>query len=137
MGLRIAKINQHAVAEILRDKTIVAAHDLGDALMIGCNDLAQVFRVHKRRKCRRTNQVREHHRDLPPLGSIRGLTGGRDVRCGTERLCGRCKRTNSFKKLETSTKWKTHLAEMILREIRQDASIDRVLAEYCLVLCET
>jgi hypothetical protein len=26
---------------------------------------------------------------------------------------------------------------MILREIMQDASIDRVLAEYCLVLCET
>jgi len=40
MGLRIAKIDQHTVAEILRDKAIVAAYDPGDALMISGNDLA-------------------------------------------------------------------------------------------------
>jgi len=59
------------------------------------------------------------------------------VRCGTDWFCTRSKRTNSFQELETSTKWKTHLAEMILREIVQDASFDRVFAEYYLVLCET
>jgi hypothetical protein len=36
---------------------------LGDALLIGQNDLAQVLRVHTRRKCRRTDEVREHHRE--------------------------------------------------------------------------
>src|SRR5262249_53690091 len=60
----------------------------------------------------------------------------RDDRCETDRLCIRSERTNGFQELETSTKRKTHLAEMILREIMQDVGVDRVLAEYRLILFE-
>src|SRR5262249_36908496 len=60
----------------------------------------------------------------------------RDDWCETDRLCTWSKRTNGFQELETSTKRKTHLAEMILREIVQDVGVDRVLAEYRLILFE-
>ena len=65
---RKAEINQHAVAMVLRNKPIEATHRFGDNVLIGQNDLTQIFRVHAGGKCRRTNKVREHHRDLPPLG---------------------------------------------------------------------
>ena len=49
MGLRIPEIHEHAVAHVLRDEPAEALHGLGDALLIGGNDLAQVLRVHTRR----------------------------------------------------------------------------------------
>ena len=70
MGLRIAEVHEHAVAHVLRHEPAEALHSLGDALLIGGNDLAQVLRVHARRECRRADEVREHHRDLAALGSV-------------------------------------------------------------------
>ena len=40
MRLRIAEIDQHAVAHVLRYEPAEALHSLGDALLIGGNDLA-------------------------------------------------------------------------------------------------
>ena len=57
MGLRIAEVHQHAVAHVLRYEPAEALHSLGDALLIGRNDLAQVLRVHARRECCRTDEV--------------------------------------------------------------------------------
>ena len=48
MRLRIPKIHQHAVAHVLRDEAAEALHSIGDAFLIGGNDLAQVLRVHAR-----------------------------------------------------------------------------------------
>ena len=45
-------------------------------------------------------------------------------------------RSNGFQELEPSTKRKTNLTEMILRQIGQDGVVDRVLAEYRLILFE-
>ena len=70
VGLRVAEVDQHAVAHVLRYEPAEALHSLGDALLIGGNDLAQVLRVHARRECRRTDEVREHHRDLAALGGV-------------------------------------------------------------------
>ncbi len=72
MRLRIAEINQHAVAHIFRDEAPEAAHSIGDARLIGRNDLAQVLRVHACGERRRTNKVHEHHGDLPALGAVLG-----------------------------------------------------------------
>src|SRR5271167_1849362 len=70
MRLRITEINEDAVAHILRHKPAEATHGLGDALLIGRNDLAQVLRVHAGRECRRADEVREHHRDLTAFSSV-------------------------------------------------------------------
>ena len=40
------------------------------ALLISRNDLAQVLRIHARRKCCRTDEVGEHHGDLAALGGV-------------------------------------------------------------------
>ena len=47
-------------------------HGLGDAFLIGRNDLAQVLRVHAGRERRRADQVGEHHSDLAALGGVFG-----------------------------------------------------------------
>ena len=75
MGLRIAEVHEHAVAHVLRYEAAEALHSLGDAFLIGGNDLAQVLGVHARGECRRTDEVREHHRDLAALGSVARLRG--------------------------------------------------------------
>ena len=46
MGLRIAEIDEHAVAHIFGHEPAEATHGLGDAFLVGRNDFAQVFRVH-------------------------------------------------------------------------------------------
>ena len=77
VGLRIAEVDQHAIAHVLRYEPAEALHGLGDALLIGGNDLAQVLRVHARRERRRTDEVREHHRDLAALGGVLRRVGRR------------------------------------------------------------
>ena len=90
VGLRIAEVDQHAVAHVLRDEPAEALHGLGDALLIGRNDLAEVFRVHAGREGRRADKVREHHRDLAALGGVlwRLRTGAVRRRQPSERARG-------------------------------------------------
>ena len=66
--LGIAEINEHAVAHVFGDKTAKAADGVGDAAVVGADDLAQILGIEARRQRRRTDQIAEHHRQLPPLG---------------------------------------------------------------------
>src|SRR5450755_1403770 len=75
MRLRIAEIHKDAVSHVFRDEPAEATHGLRDAVLIGRNDFAEVFRVHTSRERRRTNKVREHHGDLAALGAIIRLRG--------------------------------------------------------------
>src|SRR5271169_2961611 len=68
MRLGIAEINQDAVAHTLGDKTAKAADGVGDAAMVGADDLAQILGIEAGRQRRRADQIAEHHRKLPPLG---------------------------------------------------------------------
>ena len=77
-------------------------HGLGDAFLIGRNDLAQVLRVHARGECRRTDQVREHHRDLAALG-VGAWSGRRDLR-RSGRLFTGTERSNRPQQLEPRPK---------------------------------
>ena len=52
VGLRVAEVDQHPVAHVLRYEAAEALHGLGNALLIGRNDLAEVFRVHAGRERR-------------------------------------------------------------------------------------
>jgi len=68
MRLGIAEINQHAVAHILGDKTAKAADGVGDAAVVGADDLTQILGIEARGQRRRADQIAEQHRQLPPLG---------------------------------------------------------------------
>src|SRR4029453_8236532 len=70
MGLGVAKIYEHAIAQMLRNETAETANGFSDALLIDRHDLSQVFRIHLSGECCRTNKVREQHRDLPTLGGV-------------------------------------------------------------------
>src|SRR6516164_5779852 len=70
MGFGVAKGDKHAVAHIPRHETPEAAHGFSGAFLIGRDELSQVFRIHPSGECGRTNEVREHHRDLAALGRI-------------------------------------------------------------------
>ena len=50
--LGITEVDENAVTHVLGDKAAEATHGLGDALLIGRNDLAEVFRVHAGREGR-------------------------------------------------------------------------------------
>jgi len=67
MGFRVAEINEHPVAHILGDKTAKAGDGVGDTAMIGADDLAQILGIEAGGQRRRTDQIAEHHRQLPPF----------------------------------------------------------------------
>jgi hypothetical protein len=47
--VRVAEIDQHPITHVFRYEPTEALHSVGDALLVGRNDLAKVFRVHARR----------------------------------------------------------------------------------------
>ena len=49
VGLRIAEINQHAVAHIFGDETVETSNRLRRAAVIGADYLAQLFGIESRR----------------------------------------------------------------------------------------
>ena len=57
MRCGIAEVNQYAIAQISGNEASEAAYGLGDAPLIGRNDLAQVFWVETSRQRRRADKV--------------------------------------------------------------------------------
>jgi hypothetical protein len=88
--LRITEVHQHAIAHVLGDKAIETGDRIGDAAMIGTNDLAQVLGIPVRCKRRRADQIAEQHGKLPAFGNAFGLRVGQSrLRCcwnGTGKL---------------------------------------------------
>ena len=62
MSVGKAEIGQHAVAQIFREEAIEPSDHVGDASVIGCDDLAELFRVEARCQHRRVDEVAEHNR---------------------------------------------------------------------------
>ena len=52
VGLGVDEIDQDPIAHVLRYEAPKTLHGLSDALLVGRNDLAKVFRVHACRQCR-------------------------------------------------------------------------------------
>ena len=77
MRLGIAKIDQHPIAHVFGDKPGEAGDRVGNAAVIGADDLTQILGIEARRQRRRANQIAEHHRQLPPLGLGCGVRRGR------------------------------------------------------------
>src|SRR5262245_1228642 len=64
---RIAEVRQHAVAQILRNMSVVAGDDLPTGGLIGHHPTVIVLGVELLGKGDRPDQVNEHHRQLPTL----------------------------------------------------------------------
>jgi hypothetical protein len=52
VGLGIPEIDQNAIAHVLRHEAAEALHGVGDALLVGRNDLAEILGVHASRQGR-------------------------------------------------------------------------------------
>src|SRR5262249_36384435 len=135
VGMRVTKVNEDTIAHISGDETAEVAHGFRDAFLIRRNDLSQVLRVHAGGERGRTDQVREHHRDLATLGFVpRAWFGPR-------RKLGRCGR--SFGKLgnrpeQSPAISKTYnaklLLEILIREILKDRKIDSMFGKAVRIL---
>ena len=68
MRLRIAEIDQHAVAHVPGNEAVEPRDHLGDRTMICRDHLTQILGVQPRREWGRADQVAEHHGQLPALG---------------------------------------------------------------------
>src|SRR5262249_55083291 len=67
MGRGVAKIDQQAITEILRDMAFILLDDLRRGFLVGTHHGAVVFRIELARELRGTHQVTEQHRELPPF----------------------------------------------------------------------
>ena len=136
MGLRVAEIHEDAVAHVFRHEAAEAAHGLGDAFLIGRNDLAQVLGVHARGERRRTDQVREHHRDLAALGSIVRLRfNQRRLR---QNRSGAGKLSNRFQQLlAMAERHDADVLEIVVGQPAQQLDVDVVGTEHLGILGET
>jgi hypothetical protein len=64
----IAKIHQHAVAQVLRDIAVEPLHHLGTGLMVGMQHLTVLFRVWTFCRGYYTRQVAAEHGEVATFG---------------------------------------------------------------------
>src|ERR1700731_3568037 len=72
MRSRVAKVREHPIAHILRDKSTGLGDLLCAAAVIRADDLAHVLRIEARRQRGRADQVAKHDGKLAPLGGSVG-----------------------------------------------------------------
>jgi hypothetical protein len=130
LSLWIAKIQKDAVPHISGDETAEIVHGLGDAFLKGRNNLSQVLRVHAGGECRRTDQVREHHRDLTALRFVPRpqLRRSRELGCGGDssgQLGNRPEQSPAISKKHDAKL----LLEILVREVLKHRKIDPVLGK--------
>ena len=63
MSQRCAEECEHAVAQELSDRALVAIHRLADALMCACYDLPPIFRIHRLGEFGRTDDIGKKRSD--------------------------------------------------------------------------
>jgi hypothetical protein len=125
MRLRPAEIGKNAVADELGGLPLEPGHLATDDVLVVPDHLADLFGVEAFRERGGAHEVHEHHGQLAPFGLD---PRSRPLRCGAPQLCER------FQDPLTVSEKHAQLLEIGLAELRQDLSIDRVLAEGPLVL---
>jgi len=135
MSLRISEIDEHAVAHIFGHKPAVAAHGLGDAFLIRRNNLTQVFWVHASGERRRTDQVREHHRNLAALGGVLGLRLRRGHGCPGGSFGRRSEGRDRLQQLlAMAQRHDADVLEVVAGQPAQQLDVDVVGAEHLRIL---
>jgi len=136
VGLRIAEIGEHPVADVFGDEATVALDRRRAAAMVGADDLAHVLGIEPRGECGRADEIAEHHREMAALGGVLRRRWGR----GARRLGWAVRRAESGDRLEqafTVTQGDAKLSEIAFVQVDQNVRADRILAERVLVLTET
>jgi hypothetical protein len=131
--LEVEKINASGG---LAGRPIEAVHGFSDTILVGRNDLSQIFRVHASGECRRTNKVGKQHCDLAALGGV--LRGPDDRRSGggRRRFIG-AQGGDGVEQLATMPNdADTQILQVLRRQVRQDGVVDLVLPECRLVAFE-
>jgi hypothetical protein len=67
----VSEVDQHAVAEVLRDVAVEPSHNRGTARVVLTQDLAELLRIQSPRQRGRLHEVTEHHGQLAPLACRR------------------------------------------------------------------
>ena len=80
LRVRVAEINQDAVAHELGDVAVEAPDSFAHRLVIGADHIAHVLGIEPRREVCRIRQVAEHHGQVPSLGAWQVAIGGRGRR---------------------------------------------------------
>ena len=94
MRLRIAKVHQEAIAQILRDIAAEALDHRRTGFLVGPHYLPQVLRVELDSESRRVHEIAEHHCKLAPFGfrhashDVGGLSLWGLLFLGVRLLCG-------------------------------------------------
>jgi len=132
MRLRVAEINQHAVAHVFGDKAVKPCDGPRDGAVISGNDLAVILGIEPRRQLSRPHEIAEHHRQLPTFSrwcsrSLRRRNIDIAVQCGD--------RIEQFSTV--ASEHYAQILEILLRELGQRLPIDLVVAEGGLVALET
>ena len=132
MRLRVAEIDQHAVAEIFGDVAAVLRDHLGAGALIGADDLAQVFRIETRGERGRADQIAEHDGQLTALG----LGAGGGLR---RRGCSSAVRALAiaFMSFLRGPSGSLEILEILLGQIGQDVKIDFVLGKHRCIFRKT
>ena len=135
VGPRIAEIGEHAVADVLGDKPAAAADHLGNAAVIGADDLTQILRVEPRRQRRGADEIAEHHRQLPPLGLVTARRRCFDY--GRLGRAGRCAIAQGSDRIDQSApvphRRDPDFLQVVRGQTRQHLPIDLIVAERRLV----
>ena len=67
-GFRPAEIDQHPVTDVTRNEAVELADRVGDARLVGADDLPQILGVEPRRECGGTDEIAEHHAEGAAFG---------------------------------------------------------------------
>ena len=86
MSGRVAEIDEHAIAQVLGDKSVKSRHHIGDHLVEGGDQIVHVLGVKTCRKRHRADHIANHDRQLSPLGAARADRHRR--RCRIAPRCG-------------------------------------------------
>ena len=122
MRLRVAEIDQNAIAHVLGDKAIEAPDGIRDGAVICADDLAQILGIEPRRQRHRADQIAEHDGEL----SAFGFAGG-----GRRRAC--CCGAEGSDRVEQPPampdQGDAEILQILGRQAWQDPLVDLVLAE--------
>ena len=131
-GLRVAEIGKHAVPHVADDVSVVTAHDIRDAGIVGDEHAPEVFGVETSRERRGANEITEHDCQLASLGVVErhGVSHGQ-----LGRACPPHSR-NGAQNLQAMLRRDPEILQVLLGEMMHVRDADGVLGEPLGVLGE-